>query len=318
MQNYQSRSERHLKHSNNFNRYWLLAIVVLVLIALVAFFRRPYRQSKSLSYTVNQTATVKEDANLYKSLSARVRTSRANNASGTVKKYYLLTRDKKQVTYAKVKLGGKTYYVNAKNLNLTMTNPVNRYVAQLGYPHAKITKRIYHKFNHKSYATASGKPRGVVVHDTGTDYSTLNGEASYMEENYKTEEVFVHTFVDSHEIRNIASLKYMAEGAGPKANPYFVQFEMIRETSARGFAKQLANAAYYTAYILKKYDLPVTKGTKSGSGTVWTHNMVSNYLGGTDHVDPNAYWRRDARRYFGTTYTIDDFIKLVQAYYNQI
>ncbi|MDY4502251.1 MAG: N-acetylmuramoyl-L-alanine amidase, partial [Lactobacillus johnsonii] len=102
------------------------------------------------------------------------------------------------------------------------------------------------------------------------------------------------------------------------ANPYFVQFEMPHEYTAASFANQLGNAAYYTAYILKQNNLPVTKGTKDGGGTVWTHAMISSYLGGTDHEDPISYWSTAARKLFGTTYNINNFVELVQAYYNQM
>ncbi len=97
----------------------------------------------------------------------------------------------------------------------------------------------------------------------------------------------------------------MAVRAGPYANPYFVQFEMPHEYTAASFANQLGNAAYYTAYILKQNNLPVTKGTKDGGGTVWTHAMISSYLGGTDHEDPISYWSTMARKLFGTTYNIN-------------
>ncbi len=139
-----------------------------------------------------------------------------------------------------------------------------------------------------------------------------------MKQNYSSTRVFVHTFIDNQQIINIADTKYMAEGAGPYANPYFVQFEMPHEYTAASFANQLGNAAYYTAYILKQNNLPVTKGTKDGGGTVWTHAMISNYLGGTDHEDPISYWSTAARKLFGTTYNINNFVELVQAYYNQM
>lgn len=294
----------------------------MVLICLVCFWGRSVQQrtktTTDTSYRVNETATLNKSAQLYSSLKSSKSTTLSANATVKVKKYYLVTTDDQKTTYAQVSLNGKKYYVKANNLTLTMTNSVNKYVAQLGYPHAKITKKIYQQFEKRSYNTASGKPKGVVIHDTGTEYSTLSGEVNYMEQNYKTDDVFVHTFVDASQILNIANTKYMAQGAGPKANPYYVQFEMPHEYSAKGFATQTANAAYYTAYILRKNNLPVTKGTKSGSGTVWTHDMVSNYLGGTDHEDPTSYWEDTAEQYFGSDYNINDFIELVQAYYNQL
>lgn len=46
--------------------------------------------------------------------------------------------------------------------------------------------------------------------------------------------------------------------------------------------------------------------------------MISLYLGGTDHIDPTDYWSQSAYRFFGTTYSISDFLELVQMYYNRI
>ena len=158
----------------------------------------------------------------------------------------------------------------------------------------------------------------VVIHDTGNENSKISSEVPYMKQNYSSTRVFVHKFIDNQKILNIADTKYMAEGAGPYANPYFVQFEMPHEYTAASFANQLGNAAYYTAYILKQNNLPVTKGTKDGGGTVWTHAMISSYLGGTDHEDPISYWSTSARKLFGTTYNINNFVELVQAYYNQM
>lgn len=88
--------------------------------------------------------------------------------------------------------------------------------------------------------------------------------------------------------------------------------------SQEAFAKQLANAAYYTAKTLKENNLPLTLGQENGEGTLWTHEMISLYLGGTDHIDPTDYWSQSAYRFFGTTYSISDFLELVQMYYNRI
>lgn len=212
----------------------------------------------------------------------------------------------------------KNYFVRATDIELKMNNEINSYLTQSGLPHAQITKQILSIFEQRGYSTSSGNPRGVVIHDTGNENSTISSEVSYMKQNYSSTRVFVHTFIDNQQIINIADTKYMAEGAGPYANPYFIQFEMPHEYTAASFANQLGNAAYYTAYILKQNNLPVTKGTKDGGGTVWTHAMISSYLGGTDHEDPISYWSTSARKLFGTTYNINNFVELVQAYYNQM
>ena len=61
--------------------------------------------------------------------------------------------------------------------------------------------------------------------------------------------------------------------------------------------------------MLKKYDLPVTLGQENSDGTIWIHEMVSNYLGGTDHVDPTDYWSESANDYFGSDYDVERFCR---------
>nr|WP_260235028.1 N-acetylmuramoyl-L-alanine amidase [Limosilactobacillus reuteri] len=257
-------------------------------------------------------------AKVYNSLSAIQRVSLPEQVTVKVNRYYLTSANKNKETFARINYNGKNYFVRTTDIELKMDNTINNYLNQSGLPHAKITKQISSIFEQRGYSTSSGVPRGVVIHDTGNENTTTNGEVSYMKQNYSSTQVFVHTFIDNQQILNIADTKYMAEGAGPNANPYFVQFEMPHEYTAASFANQLGNAAYYTAYILKQNNLPVTKGTKDGGGTVWTHAMISSYLGGTDHEDPISYWSTTARKLFGTTYNIDSFVELVQAYYNQM
>ena len=306
------------KNKNQPNKLIILIILLLLIIAGLFYLMHRSARQVNQSYPVNETATIAPATKLYKSLSSLGGTKVDANSVVKVDRYYLVKANKQQQTFARVQVNGKTYYVLAKDLQISLDNDVNKYVAQLGYPHVKISQQINDKFIKRGYASSTGMPQGVVIHDTGTEYSTLSGEARYMAQNYKTDQVFVHTFIDAQEIRNIADTKYMADGAGPKANPYYVQFEMPHEYSAGAFAKQVANAAYYTAYILKKNNLPVIKGAKDGTGTVWTHDMVTRYLGGADHQDPTAYWNKTANKYFGTTYDVNDFIQLVQVYYNHM
>lgn len=298
-------------------------LIIIILLAILIIGSGLYLSNRSSrkvnqSYSVNETATLKPGTSLYKSLRTSHVVKTDARSTVTVNKYYLMTINKEQQTYAQIKFDDKTYYLHAKDLQLSMNNDVNKYIAQLGYPHTRITSQIYNGFPKRGYATATGKPQGVVIHDTGTEYSTLGSEVSYMEKNYQADQVFVHAFIDANEIRNIADSRYMAEGAGPKANPYYLQFEMPHEYSAQSFAKQIGNAAYYTAANLRKNNLPVIMGNKTGTGTIWTHEMVTRYLGGTDHSDPTSYWTKSASKYFCATYTVKDFTLLVQAYYNQL
>ncbi|KEK15552.1 N-acetylmuramoyl-L-alanine amidase [Limosilactobacillus reuteri] len=296
--------------------YLSLVVIVATIIGGSWFYSHHTREASNL-YAVSETATLSSGARVYNSLSAIQRANLPDQALVKVNRYYLTSNDNDD-TYARINYNGKNYFVRAADIELKMNNEINSYLTQSGLPHAKITKQISSIFEQRGYSTSSGNPRGVVIHDTGNENSTISSEVSYMKQNYSSTRVFVHTFIDNQQILNIADTKYMAEGAGPYANPYFVQFEMPHEYTAASFANQLGNAAYYTAYILKQNNLPVTKGTKDDGGTVWTHAMISSYLGGTDHEDPISYWSTTARKLFGTTYNINNFVELVQAYYNQM
>ena len=305
------------KRKKKQNLIYLSLIIIVAAIIGGSWFYSHHTREVSNSYAVSETATLSSGARVYNSLSAIQRANLPDQALVKVNRYYLTSNDNDD-TYARINYNGKNYFVRATDIELKMNNEINNYLSQSGLPHAKITKQISSIFEQRGYSTSSGNPRGVVIHDTGNENSTISSEVSYMKQNYSSTRVFVHTFIDNQQIINIADTKYMAEGAGPYANPYFVQFEMPHEYTAASFANQLGNAAYYTAYILKQNNLPVTKGTKDGGGTVWTHAMISSYLGGTDHEDPIPYWSTAARKLFGTTYNINNFVELVQAYYNQM
>lgn len=305
------------KRKKKQNLIYLSLIIIVAAIIGGSWFYSHHTREVSNSYAVSETATLSSGARVYNSLSAIQRANLPDQALVKVNRYYLTSNDNDD-TYARINYNGKNYFIRATDIELKMNNEINNYLTQSGLPHAKITKQISSIFEQRGYSTSSGNPRGVVIHDTGNENSTISSEVSYMKQNYSSTRVFVHTFIDNQQIINIADTKYMAEGAGPYANPYFVQFEMPHEYTAASFANQLGNAAYYTAYILKQNNLPVTKGTKDGGGTVWTHAMISSYLGGTDHEDPISYWSTSARKLFGTTYNINNFVELVQAYYNQM
>lgn len=68
------------------------------------------------------------------------------NATVQVESYFLTKLKGKQVTLAKITLKGRSYYLDAKNLQLRQTNTINQYIARLNYPHAEITKDIYSRF----------------------------------------------------------------------------------------------------------------------------------------------------------------------------
>lgn len=193
---------------------------------------------------------------------------------------------------------------------------VNSYIANHNIDHASVTSSIWGGFPKNGYRHGTGKPEGVVVHETANPNSTIYNEIAYMKRNYRS--AFVHTFVDASRIINIANTNYLAWGAGYPANARFVQFEQVRVHSKSAFAHEIANTAYYTAYILNKYGLKPNDAAYDGKGTVWSHKGVSKFLGGTDHTDPTAYYASMGKTYFGAGYTFAQFYQLVKTIYNNL
>lgn len=95
-------------------------------------------------------------------------------------------------------------------------------------------------------------------------------------------------------------------GAGPTANNKFIQVEICHESSQDGFARSVANDAYYVASKLIQYNLQDIPGV-----TVLSHNQVSQKWHETTHIDPDEYFVR-----FG--YSMDQFNELVSYYYNNL
>ncbi|MEE9749032.1 SH3 domain-containing protein, partial [Listeria seeligeri] len=184
----------------------------------------------------------------------------------------------------------------------------NQYIINQNYTTPVIEKQIKN-FDQFVYKDGYGKPKGFVVHETANDNSTITSEINYMTNNWQN--AFVHTFVDSSRIIQIHPTEYAVWGAGPKANPYFVQAELVREKTKEKFYKSINNDAYYVAYNLKQYGLVPVNAHNTGVGTVWSHDSVSRYLGGTTHSDPVGYFAK-----WG--YTFNEFFDLVNYKYNEL
>ncbi|MBC1499650.1 GW domain-containing glycosaminoglycan-binding protein [Listeria weihenstephanensis] len=193
-------------------------------------------------------------------------------------------------------------------LNAKATYPnVNNYIKSNNFANAKLSSQIQSQFTKFNYRNGNGKPEGVVLHETANPNSTIQNEIDYMSRNW--ENAFVHTFVDKGNIIQIHPTDYGVWGAGRFANARFVQYELVEHKTFDEFARSINNYAYYTAYILDKYKLPIDSAETDGVGTVWTHNAVSKYLGGTTHTDPIAYFNK-----WG--YSYNEFLTLVTEKFN--
>ena len=189
-------------------------------------------------------------------------------------------------------------------------NRVNAYIVNNRLGHATIQQHyVIPQVTGAYTGTSDGKPNLVVVHETANPNDSLQGEVNYEAQTYNN--AFVHAFIDGNAIVKISPTTREAWGAAYPANGRAVQFEQVEVYGAANFARQLANAAYYTAYNLAKYQMRPVISTGAES-SVYTHHMVSTFLGGTDHVDPDGYWHNRATAYFGTNYTMSDFAELVK------
>ena len=219
------------------------------------------------------------------------------------------------VQNSKFYYNGHLYWADANGFisdNSSFSNSINQYIVNNHIGHANITQQwvIPANITGKYRGTSNGLPNMVIVHETANPNDSIQGEINYEAHNYNN--AFVHAFIDGNNIIQISSTDHEAWGAAYPANGRAVQFEQVEVHNANEFAKELSNAAYFTAYEMHKYGM-----TPSLGGTLYSHHMVSETFGGTDHTDPDGYWATNARM-FGTTYNMNDFYELVQAYYAAI
>ncbi len=156
------------------------------------------------------------------------------------------------------------------------------------------------------YRNGVGKPEGIIAHETANPNSTIQGEIAYMKNNYVS--AFVHAFVDDNNIIEVAPTDYLAWGAGGVANERFIHVELVRVYGGDRFARSINNYADYIATNLSYYGLPFDSAENDGTGTLWSHDAVSRYLGGTDHSDPYGWFAEN-------NYTFNELVDLVREKY---
>ncbi|MDR7239575.1 GW dipeptide domain-containing protein [Neobacillus drentensis] len=171
--------------------------------------------------------------------------------------------------------------------------------AKVKYDH----KSIFTKF---TYRNGYGEVEGVVAHETANNNSSITDEIAYMTKNHRS--AFVHAFADDLHVIEIHNPNYGAWGAGSYANQRFVHVELVRVKTFEQFARSINNYGNYIASLLYDYNLPIVNAEKTGEGTLWSHSAVTNHLGGTNHGDPIAYFKK-----WG--YSWDQFVQLVTVKY---
>ncbi|AMG64846.1 MULTISPECIES: peptidoglycan recognition protein family protein [Staphylococcus] len=192
---------------------------------------------------------------------------------------------------------------------LFANSKVNQYIIDNHLEHSPVVKDprmdTLPKLEYKN-----GTYMGVVIHEVGEDNRPLQVWVDRMYETYTR--AFVHAFVDNNEIHLTAPAEYYVWGAGPKANPYFYQIELVRMYNFEDFAKSVNNQAWLAAYMLKQNGItPTLADDNAGKGSVISHNAVGKYWGGTDHVDPIEYYGR-----WG--YDMHQMFDLIKYYYDNM
>lgn len=162
-----------------------------------------------------------------------------------------------------------------------------------------------------TYTTDNGLADCIVMHDTGNDKSTIDGEIAYMSNNWQN--AFVHAWANADKIVETANTDYLCWGAGPGINTYAIQGELVHEHTKERFLKSIDRWIFYFAYQMYWYDIEVYDGTDDGVGTVFTHEAVSKFRGYTDHVDPMPYIRTRGKE-LGVTITWNDIFNKLKEY----
>lgn len=138
---------------------------------------------------------------------------------------------------------------------------------------------------------ANGKPTVIVAHETANPTSNVEGEISYMANNYKN--AFYHYIAGEDGFYMLHNPDIGgAWGAGPSMHHYAIHVEMIRSSTQAGFNKAYKNYVDGIKYLAKKYDIPVKVDSGTNKRGIYTHNYVTKTFGGTTHTDPVAYFNQ--------------------------
>ncbi len=206
--------------------------------------------------------------------------------------------------------GGFAVTLNQTNTVQAAYSAINNQISSYGFGKPKLDVRTSTFTDDFEYNT--GKPEGIVVHETATPGATAEDEAAYFLREWSKMGAYVHAFVDHTGVIQIHPTNRGVWGAGPVANGRFIQIELCQETTAYNFALSLNNDAYYIASLLKQYGLKPNLAEHDGEGTIWSHNAISNfYPESSNHSDPTGYFNK-----WG--YSMDQFYDLILTKYNEL
>ncbi len=269
--------------------------------------------TKSVNTTTQSTApktatTAKKTTTATKSVNATTQSSAPKTSASTLKTSATQTNIQAQ---APKSINARTLSNTSNVRTLKTQSPsnmsVNEYIKYNNYQVPQYETRYFKDAPQIAYRNGVAKPEGIVAHETANPNSTIEGEISYMSRNINN--AFVHAFVDDNNIIETANTDYLSWGAGGVSNSRNINVELVRVYGKDRFSKSINNLADYLATNLIYYNLPVDNAHNDGQGTVWSHQAVSNYLGGTDHSDPVGWFAEN-------NYTFNEFFSLVQEKYN--
>lgn len=138
-----------------------------------------------------------------------------------------------------------------------------------------------------------GAYEGIVMHSTAVYGDSALGERNYECSHFA--DAFVHAFSDPHSTIETANPQFIAWGAGEIANQRYLHSELCQvkndgsDKAKVDFKASYTNWIEYASQRLFDRKLGVTCACKEGTGTVWQHYNVTQYLGCSTHVDPMDY-----------------------------
>ncbi|WP_437790880.1 GW dipeptide domain-containing protein [Macrococcoides caseolyticum] len=265
----------------------------------------------TLSTAPKTAATAKKTATATRSVNAATPSTAPKTAATTLKTSAKPSNKTNIQAQAPKSINARTLSNTSNVRTLKTQSPsnmsVNEYIKYNNYHVPQYETRYFKDAPQIAYRNGVAKPEGIVAHETANPNSTIEGEISYMSRNINN--AFVHAFVDDNNIIETANTDYLSWGAGGVSNSRNINVELVRVYGKDRFSKSINNLADYLATNLIYYNLPVDNAHNDGQGTVWSHQAVSNYLGGTDHSDPVGWFAEN-------NYTFNEFFSLVQEKYN--
>ena len=193
----------------------------------------------------------------------------------------------------------------------TEIGDVNEYINKNNLPYSGVKDETAQSTFTAGKDYRYGKPEGIVVHETAKPNISAQEWTDIFNQNWKTNQSYVHAFVDKDSVIQTAPTNKTVWGSGYYGNQRFIQVELCEEDNEQDFAQSIQNDATYIAHLLHQYNLKPSLADGTGNGTIWSHHDVTKYLGDTTHTDPDGYFALH-------NYSMQQFFNLINQRYNEI